>query len=145
MQNIKISIPYSYFMRTNNITDRQSLLLLLQVKIWFQNRRTKWKKHDNISNAEAAEHKTGSKSSDAGSVKKSAGSSAEEHSSLDGSESCFSEADMRLPLLRSPLSSPSPLAGRGTSSPHTHSPGPLRLLGNAGIPISTSSPSSFLL
>ena len=31
--------------------------LLLQVKIWFQNRRTKWKKIDNISNAEAAEHK----------------------------------------------------------------------------------------
>ena len=28
------------------------------MKIWFQNRRTKWKKQDNISNAEAAEHKT---------------------------------------------------------------------------------------
>lgn len=27
------------------------------MKIWFQNRRTKWKKQDNISNAEAAEHK----------------------------------------------------------------------------------------
>lgn len=27
------------------------------MKIWFQNRRTKWKKQNNISNAEAAEHK----------------------------------------------------------------------------------------
>ena len=29
------------------------------MKIWFQNRRTKWKKQENISNSEAAEHKIG--------------------------------------------------------------------------------------
>ncbi|KAG8184060.1 hypothetical protein JTE90_011557 [Oedothorax gibbosus] len=43
-----------------------------QVKIWFQNRRTKWKKQDNVSNAEAAELKSsGEKQGVQGTTKKS--------------------------------------------------------------------------
>ena len=72
---------------------------VLQVKIWFQNRRTKWKKHDNVSNAEAAEHKSqqqlqqqlapaSSKRPGAGVVKKCAaspsGASGQPHSGAPG-------------------------------------------------------------
>ena len=71
------------------------------MKIWFQNRRTKWKKHENISNAEAAEHRVGGQkhSTEAASAGKqqqgtgaAAPSSCKGSSAKDGPKPCPQDA-----------------------------------------------------
>ncbi|XP_021942492.1 homeobox protein Hox-A2 [Zootermopsis nevadensis] len=65
-----------------------------QVKIWFQNRRTKWKKQDNISNAEAAEHKN-----------QSAGKP-EKHNSKDPAAKTAVAAPTKTSIVPSPVTVP---------------------------------------
>ena len=67
------------------------------MKIWFQNRRTKWKKQDNISNAEAAEHKNQNnpKTTQVKS-KHSSGNCGKESDSLRASVDCSSDSNNSL-------------------------------------------------
>ncbi|XP_060837619.1 homeobox protein Hmx-like [Rhopalosiphum padi] len=80
-----------------------------QVKIWFQNRRTKWKKHDTVTTTESSDSATAAAAAatstglgGAGglakcSPKAAAGakflSEGDDHSSLEDSESCYSSVD----------------------------------------------------
>ncbi|XP_054709619.1 homeobox protein Nkx-6.1-like [Uloborus diversus] len=69
-----------------------------QVKIWFQNRRTKWKKQENISNAEAAEHKhTNEKPSPGGKVKSSKSSKTSNKSNFANASSTNPETTATAP------------------------------------------------
>ncbi|XP_015368688.1 PREDICTED: homeobox protein MOX-2-like [Diuraphis noxia] len=77
-----------------------------QVKIWFQNRRTKWKKHDTVTTTESADPTTAAAAAVSAALggglakcspKAAAGakflSEGDDHSSLEDSESCYSSVD----------------------------------------------------
>lgn len=70
--------------------------LIFQVKIWFQNRRTKWKKQDNISNAEAAEHKNQNNPKTTPVKSKHSGTGVKEVDPLRPSVDCSSDSNNSL-------------------------------------------------
>ena len=91
---------------------------LIQVKIWFQNRRTKWKKQENISNAEAAEYKIrGDRNQQAASLP-----GQQQHTYRDGSNtSSDSKACMAADLNSSHSRCSSRISSVDTSGPPTPS------------------------
>ncbi|ODM92156.1 Homeobox protein ceh-9 [Orchesella cincta] len=90
-----------------------------QVKIWFQNRRTKWKKLDNISNAAAAEHKAqAGKGSGAGNRDKSTHSISRKMKSSGSNDSSLS-GGRKIKAISSSMCSPSSI--RVTESSYEYS------------------------
>ncbi|XP_050543340.1 homeobox protein ceh-31-like [Daktulosphaira vitifoliae] len=86
-----------------------------QVKIWFQNRRTKWKKHDTVTTSEQSDPSTitatsvGSKHSPKSTTGAKFLSEGDDHSSLEDSESCYSGVDVaesKVVIARTPESLP---------------------------------------
>lgn len=103
-------LPLQYCRIFNNMC-----IFFLQVKIWFQNRRTKWKKHDTVTTSEQSDPSTitatsiGSKSSPKPSTGTKFLSEGDDHSSLEDSESCYSGVDVvesKVVMARTPESLP---------------------------------------
>ena len=91
--------------------------LIFQVKIWFQNRRTKWKKQDNISNAEAAEHKNQNNPKTTQVKSKHSGSGVKEVDPLRQSVDCSSDSNNSLMISDVSVSDSDPATQRLLSVP----------------------------
>ncbi|XP_066953099.1 homeobox protein ceh-22-like [Macrobrachium rosenbergii] len=90
-----------------------------QVKIWFQNRRTKWKKQDGITNAEAIEHKNAAtgKNKKPASGSNSASSAANSGANALSSSSSSSSSSDHNKGLNAESSAANPAPSDGGSSP----------------------------